>query len=85
VLFPAYRSFPEIFANDAERMYVPWSMDDALAKLEKLLQQPHANMGKISTWTDGTVDRILDILMGQGECWNRSSTDYRKHLLENKY
>ena len=85
VLFPAYRSFPEIFANDAERMYVPWSLDDALAKLEKLLQQPHANMGKISTWTDGTVDRILDILMGQGECWNRSSTDYRKHLLENKY
>jgi hypothetical protein len=33
VLFPAYRSFPEIFANDNERMYIPWSKDDAIAKL----------------------------------------------------
>ena len=29
VLFPAYRSFPETFANDPDRLYVPWSIDDA--------------------------------------------------------
>ena len=36
VLFPAYRSFPETFANDETRMYVPWSGRDAIEKLKKL-------------------------------------------------
>jgi len=85
VLFPAYRSFPEVFANDHERMYVPWSIDDALNKLESLLLTPHKNMGKISDWTDKTIDRICDIIEGKGEQWLRMSTDYRKHTKENKY
>jgi hypothetical protein len=34
VLYPAYRSFPETFANDPDRLYVPWSLDDAVAKLQ---------------------------------------------------
>lgn len=85
VLFPAYRSFPEVFANDHERMYVPWSIDDALNKLESLLLAPHKNMGKISDWTDKTIDRICDIIEGKGEQWLRMSTDYRKHTKENKY
>ena len=38
VLYPAYRSFPETFANDPDRLYIPWSMDDALNKLEKLIR-----------------------------------------------
>lgn len=80
VLFPAYRSFPEVFANDHERLYVPWSLDDALSKLEKLLKIPHKNMGKISRWTDKTIDRCLDIMGGTGEYWNRSENDYRKHI-----
>ena len=85
VLYPAYRSFPETFANDHERMYVPWSIEDALDKLEKLLKKPHENMGKISSWTDGTIDRICDIIEGKGEQWLRMSTDYRKHTREAKY
>jgi hypothetical protein len=85
VLYPAYRSFPETFANDHERMYVPWSIEDALNKLEKLLKKPHQNIGKISKWTDGTIDRICDILEGNGEQWLRMSKDYRKHNRENKY
>ena len=85
VLFPAYRSFPEVFANDHERMYVPWSIDDALNKLESLLLTPHKNMGKISDWTDKTIDRICDIIEGKGEQWLRMSTDYRKHTKETKY
>jgi len=85
VLYPAYRSFPESFANDHTRMYVPWSIDDALDKLEKLLQKPSENMGKISTWTSGTADRIVDIIEGKGEQWLRMSTDYRKHTHESKY
>jgi hypothetical protein len=85
VLYPAYRSFPETFANDHERMYIPWSIDDAIAKLDVLLKQPHPNMGNISDWTDGTVDRICDILEGKGEQWRRDSFDYRKHTREAKY
>jgi len=85
VLYPAYRSFPETFANDHTRMYAPWSLEDAMDKLEKLLKKPSENMGKISDWTDGTVGRICDIIEGNGEQWLRMSTDYRKHTHESKY
>ena len=85
VLYPAYRSFPETFANDNERLYVPWSLEDAVNKLEKLIRKPHPNIGKISDWTDGTIDRICDIIEGKGDQWLRMSTDYRKHTHESKY
>jgi glycosyltransferase involved in cell wall biosynthesis len=85
VLFPAYRSFPETFANDHERMYVPWSLDDAMNKLTNLLSQPHARQGQISRWNDGTIDRIIDILQGQGESWRRDDQRYRDHVAGAKY
>jgi hypothetical protein len=85
VLYPAYRSFPETFANDSERLYIPWSMDDVLGKLLKLLMHPSPNIGKISDYNDQTIDRICDIITGQGEQYLRMSTDYRKHLSETKY
>jgi hypothetical protein len=85
VLYPAYRSFPETFANDPERLYVPWSMTDAMNKLDPLLVTPHTSMGRISDWNDGTVDRIVDILQGSGEQWNRSGTRYRDHVAGAKY
>ena len=85
VLYPAYRSFPEAFANDNERLYVPWSLRDALQKLIPLLDNPHPNMGKFSAWNDGTIDRVCDILEGNGEQWLRMSTDYRRHTHESKY
>jgi glycosyltransferase involved in cell wall biosynthesis len=85
VLYPAYRSFPETFANDYTRLYVPWSIEDAMDKLEALLEAPHANMGKISDRNDSTIDRICDILEGNGNNMLRMSTDYRKHTRESKY
>ena len=85
VLYPAYRSFPETFANDPERLYIPWSIDDASAKLDVLLKKAHPNMGKISDYTDGTIDRICDILEGKGNKYLRISSDYRKHTREAKY
>lgn len=85
VLYPAYRSFPETFANDHTRLYIPWSIEDALNKLEVLLEAPSPLMGSISAWNDGTVDRICDIIEGSGEQWLRMSTDYRKHTRESKY
>ena len=85
VLYPAYRSFPETFADDPNRLYVPWSIDDAYHKLQNLLREPHHNMGLISDWTDGTIDRCIDIMLGQGEQWRRWLTRYRDHVSEAKY
>ena len=85
VLFPAYRSFPEVFANDHTRLYVPWSQEDAMAKLELLLSKPSPSMGKISDWTNGTIDRMLDIMTGKGEQWRRDGHNYRTPVSENKY
>jgi len=85
VLYPAYRSFPETFANDPNRLYVPWSIDDAEHKLYALLEKPHHNMGLISDWNDGTIGRILDIMTGHGENWNRSGNRYRDHVSQSKY
>jgi hypothetical protein len=85
VLFPAYRSFPEIFANDHTRMYVPWSKEDAMSKLYKLLYAQHSDIGKISDWTDATIDRYIDIMQGNGEQWRRDSNRYRDHVAEAKY
>jgi len=85
VLYPAYRSFPETFANDHSRLYVPWSIGDAMDKLEALLDRPHPAMSAISDYNNGTIDRIIDILQGNGEDLLRMSTDYRKHTREYKY
>ena len=85
VLYPAYRSFPETFANDRDRLYVPWSQEDAYQKLNILLMRPHANIGKISDWTDGTIDRMIDIMTGNGEQWRRDGRHYRDSVSGSKY
>ncbi len=85
VLYPAYRSFPETFANDADRLYVPWSLNDAKQKLLKLIEKPDLNMGKISDWTNGTIDRCIDIMEGNGEEWLRNDMRYRDHTNKNKF
>jgi len=89
VVYPAYRSFPEIFANDETRMYVPWSKKDASYKIYTALDEPNMNQGKISDWTDGTIDRMLDIMDGDENCsdYYRRDNDmrYRDFATETKY
>jgi hypothetical protein len=85
VVFPAYRSFPEIFNNTENRLYVPWSESDALAKIKLALLQPDPAQGEISTWTSGTVGRYVDIMLGNGEQWRRDGVDYRQHTRMRKY
>ena len=85
-LYPAYRSFPEVFANNADNMYIPWSLDDAAARLEKMFANPTKyKTGAVSDWQDGTIGRTLDIFEGKGEEWARNTNDYRKHLTVPKY
>jgi glycosyltransferase involved in cell wall biosynthesis len=85
VVYPAYRSFPETFANDYTRLYTPWSKDDAVDKILKGLLGPSSKMGKISDWNNGTIDRMIDIMQGNGEQWLRSGNRYRDHVAESKY
>tara|TARA_B100000941_G_scaffold255723_1_gene204583 strand:+ start:1683 stop:2900 length:1218 start_codon:yes stop_codon:yes gene_type:complete len=87
VVYPAYRSFPETFANDYSRLYTPWSKEDAVTKIMTGLEKPSKNMGKISDWTDGTIERMLDIMEGnyKSNVWLRSGNRYRDHVAESKY
>ena len=85
VVYPAYRSFPETFANDHTRLYMPWSKRDAIDKIKMSLHKPHGNQGKISDWNDGTIDRMIDIMQGNGEKWLRSGNRYRDYVAESKY
>jgi len=85
VLFPAYRTFPETFANDETRLYVPWSGRDAMEKLKVLLTKPSPSIGQISDWTNGTIDRMIDIMTGKGEQWRRDGKHYRTPVSEAKY
>lgn len=85
-LYPAYRSFPEVFANDAKNMYIPWSIDDAAERLENIFMNPASyKTGHISDYQNGTIDRTIDILQGNGEQWARNTNDYRKHIATPKY
>jgi hypothetical protein len=85
-LYPAYRSFPEVFANNARNMYIPWSIDDAAERLLAMFKAPgNYTTGAVSDWQDGTIDRTLDILEGHGERWARNTNDYRKYVAREKF
>lgn len=90
-LFPAYRSFPEVFANNSNHLYVPWSIDDALFKLRRMAADIERNvlsdynLGKISDYQNGTIDRTIDVMEGKGEQLYRDSTTFRKYVAMKKY
>ena len=90
-LYPAYRSFPEVFANNGNHLYVPWSLQDAIEKLQKMTNSidnedvSQYNIGKISDYQDGTIDRTLDAMLGTGEQLSRNDNLFRRHVARAKY
>tara|TARA_B100001057_G_scaffold425644_1_gene449235 strand:- start:2181 stop:3197 length:1017 start_codon:yes stop_codon:yes gene_type:complete len=90
-LYPAYRSFPEVFANNGNHMYVPWSLDDAIEKLTKMFDNisyddlSMYNIGKISDYQNGTIERTLKVLAGMGLEQHRDRQYYRRKVAEAKY
>jgi hypothetical protein len=85
-LYPAYRSFPEVFANNAKNMYIPWSLEDAKTRLVDMFAAPWKyETGYVSDWQNGTIDRTIDILEGGGQQWARNGNDYRKYVAKPKY
>ena len=85
-LYPAYRSFPEVFANNEKNMYIPWSIRDAADRLALMFANPEEyETGAVSDWQNGTIDRTLDILEGSGQQWARNGNDYRKYITKAKF
>ena len=90
-LFPAYRSFPEVFANNGEHLYVPWSIHDAKIKMATMFDSvdndslSRYNIGKMSDYQNNTVNRTLDIMEGKGEQWARNGWDFRRYVAKAKY
>lgn len=86
VLYPAYRSFPETFFNDASRTYIPWSIQDAYLKLRRLMSRPHHAIGRIATHQSFTIMRTLGVmgmlLKYNAQCpdINPTNTQYRSSL-----
>lgn len=90
-LYPAYRSFPEVFANNHNHMYTPWSVEHAFSQLMNMMTDINKDcldkysLGKISDWQNGTIDRTIDIVSGTGEQWRRNSNNYRTVVAKPKY
>ena len=90
-LYPAYRSFPEVFANNGNHLYVPWSIDDAINKLMAMFASIGAgdlsqyNVGKISDYQNGTIDRTIDCMLGHAEHLSRNDNLFRRHVAKAKY
>lgn len=85
-LYPAYRSFPEVFANNAKNMYIPWSIEDAKTRLLDMFAAPWKyDTGLVSNWQNGTIDRTVDIFQGTGFMWERNSNDYRRYVSVAKF
>jgi|TARA_R110001592_G_scaffold202759_1_gene452375 hypothetical protein len=90
-LYPAYRSFPEVFANNGKHLYIPWSMDDAVGRLMEMMSDIETNeldgynLGKISDYQDGTIKRTVKVMAGMGLETQRDRQYYRRHVSKAKY
>ena len=67
-LCPAFRSFPEALNNSAKHLFVPWSIEDAINKMDYLLTSLDAS----EVWYAAddqhqSIDRTIEILIGDGE------------------
>jgi len=90
-LYPAYRSFPEVFANNGRHLYVPWSMEDCVSKLSNMFDDiktdnlSEYNIGKISDYQNGTIERTLKVISGLGLEQQRDRQHYRRKVAKAKY
>ncbi len=90
-LYPAYRSFPEVFANNGRHLYVPRSMEDCVSKLSNMFDDiktdnlSEYNIGKISDYQNGTIERTLKVISGLGLEQQRDRQHYRRKVAKAKY
>ena len=77
-LFPAYKSFPEALNNNKDFLYVPWSVDDAVAKLTALLLPTLEMEGRVSKITryvareqSESINNMIAIMIGTPDVQNQ--------------
>lgn len=84
-LYPAYRSFPEVFGNDHRHMYLPWSVEDAASKVVQLVNNLEQDIGKVSDFQDQTINRTISVFQGGlAHHYARNGLDYRLNVAEAK-
>lgn len=85
-LYPAYRSFPEVFANDARNMYIPWSVHDAATKLIQMLDPEYdIVVGRVSDIQDCSIQNTIDIFYQTDQGLARNNPSYRKNVAVPKW
>jgi len=59
-LAPAFRAFPQTLRNNLRHLFVPWSLEDAVAKLDALVMLPQLSDsdGWLAKTQHATLDRI---------------------------
>jgi glycosyltransferase involved in cell wall biosynthesis len=62
VLFPAYRSFPPTLDSNPDLLFIPWSVDDAVAKLKKLLLNYNSGSEFPSKANFKAVENTVDVM-----------------------
>lgn len=66
-LAPAFRSFPEALRNSPRNLFVPWSVDDAVEKLSKLLNWELNADSWLADTQHATLDRTYALFMADQE------------------
>jgi hypothetical protein len=85
-LYPAYRSFPEVFANDERNMYIPWSVNDAAAKLIRMLDPEYdVAVGRVSDHQNCSINNTIDVFLQQDQGLARNNPSYRNMVAIPKY
>lgn len=63
-LAPAHLSFPEALFHNRRQLYVPWSVDDAVSQIIRMLADPPAptTIRKPAEFHHATLDRMLGLM-----------------------
>lgn len=86
-LYPAYRSFPEVFANNPAHMYIPWSVQDAADKLIQIIDSTEApaSLGQASDYQGQTIARTVEVFRETVNSKHLRADDYRRYVAIPKY
>ena len=85
LLVPACHGKAEFLAHDPNRLYVPWSIDDAFIKLTQLIERQHHNVGLASAWSDRVVDRMVEVIDNPQCQWLRDIQNCPAHFTQPRY
>ena len=83
----------EYIINDSQSKLIMVRGDEFISRVDSFKNKLHSvkkyilisGSNKLSDWTDGTINRMIDIMTGKGEQWRRDGQHYRNAVSESKY